>query len=96
MNDKIADEDLAKKLTLDEAMALIVEGAYIHSIRQAGFAMIGADWKRKEVVEHIKKHGAELAGKGATRMGHGVAVVDDNGPVFFQTRPPVTADAKAE
>lgn len=75
------------ELTVDQADAMLVPGDTVHAIRDAGPALIGGDWSRKQVLALIKKHGAELAGPQASAMNHAVVVVDNAGPVWFETTP---------
>jgi hypothetical protein len=73
------------RLNYDEAVAMLDDGETIHALRP-GLLMIGCDWSRTAVLKCIKTYGAQLSGKVATRMGHGVCTVDEVGPVFFETK----------
>lgn len=84
----MADEE-RKRLTYDEAVAMLPDGESIHTFRNPGI-LIGADWMRSAVLEIIKVHGAELAGELATKMNHAIYVNDGKGSgqrgVWIETR----------
>jgi len=75
------------KLTFDAAVALLPDGEYIHTFRNPGGMLLGADLPRDSILEIIKENGAELSGELATRMGHGLAVYDGKW-LFIATNPP--------
>lgn len=71
-------------LTPAEAESLLFEGDCVHAIRQGGFAVIGCDWSREEVLKAFASaKRLEIGGPACQRMGHPIAVTDDHGPVFF-------------
>jgi hypothetical protein len=74
------------KLSLSEAEAMLPEGDDIHTFRGGGAMLIGADWRRKQILCAIEKHGAELSGPTATAMRHGLVLFDDRGALFIATR----------
>ena len=80
-------DDERQPLTFDEAVAMLADGERVHTFRSAGFAMIGADWPREKLIEAIKQYGAELSGPSASQMRHGMAIIDDVGALFVETRP---------
>lgn len=48
--------------------------------------LLGADWKRTEILKAAKERGAELSGEQATKAKHGAVVWnEDNTPVFIET-----------
>ena len=66
-----------KFITADQAIELLPEGEYIHTFRQSGLALIGADWLREEIIELIRKSDClELTGERARSMDHGLAIYD--------------------
>jgi hypothetical protein len=71
-------------LTYDEAVAMLPAAERIRTFR--GGVMVGADWPRERLLVAIKTWGAELSGAGATGMGHGMALIDDKGALFIETR----------
>lgn len=77
-NTKHAEEKSKKTfITADEAIELLPEGENIHTFRQSGLALIGADWLREEIIDLIRKSDClELTGGGARSMGHGLATYD--------------------
>ena len=76
-------------LTPDEVDALMPPGDDVHTLIQAGSALIGADWSRSQILAAAASGGAELAGESATAMNHGIVIWqgdgDDMTPVFVAT-----------
>jgi len=70
-------------LDVVDAMAMLPEGDRIHTFRGPGI-LIGADWDREDIVNAIKKYGAELSGAMATALGHGLAL-NDGSWLFIET-----------
>lgn len=81
-------------LSYEEAVAMLPDKKDIHTFVQGGMALIGADWSRKNTLELLKTGHPELAGDGATSMGHGmvafrkVDIENDNksDPIFIETK----------
>jgi len=73
-------------LTIEQAENLIADGEYVHTFRQGGFMLIGADWKREDILEALKIYPPELSGVSATSIGHGLVFIDKAGPVFVETK----------
>ena len=74
---KAKQADKKNFISDDEAIALLPEGEYIHTFRESGLALIGADWLREEIIELIRKSDClELTGEGARSMYHGLAIYD--------------------
>jgi len=71
----------------DQAVAMLPDGNYIHTFRQAGPALIGANWSREKMLNWLKAHPVELAGSMATAMKHGLVGSDDHGQLFIATKP---------
>lgn len=84
----MSDTDERVRLTFDEAVAMLPDGDDIHTFRQAAVGtLIGADWPRADILEHIAKHGAELSGEHATRMKHGICVLEGGRvPLWIATK----------
>jgi hypothetical protein len=87
-------DDERKRLTLEEAIALLPPKDRVHTFVQVvttqGALLVGADWDRTDVIELIQTNGAELAGPAAAKMGHGLVVVErepERGPLFIETAP---------
>ena len=72
-------------LTPEQAKKLLPAKERIHTFRQAGPALIGADWDKPDVEAEIDKCTCELAGKAATAMKHGLAIHTVHGPLFVET-----------
>lgn len=77
-------DETRQKLSFDEAVAMLPDGEKIHTFRQ-GVCLIGADWKRDQILEAIREHGAELSGPLATRMKHGLVIFDPE-TLFIETK----------
>lgn len=75
-----------KSLTLEQAETMLPDKRGIHTFRQAGPVLIGTDWPRADVLELFRSYTPELSGENATRMGHGIAVQDNRGWLFVETR----------
>jgi hypothetical protein len=82
------EEDERVHLTFEQASAMLPAADHIHTFRGTGPIMIGADWPRDDLLSAIREHGAELAGPGATGMGHGLVLIDNHGPLFIETVTP--------
>ncbi len=74
------------KLTTEQAIAMLPDCEYVHTLRNGRGVMVGIDWQRVHVIEHITEYGAELAGDNATRMGHGMVIIDTDGALFIETK----------
>ena len=62
-------------ITADEAINLLPDKDEIHTFYQVSFGLLGADWSRSEVIDHLKTSGMviEITGSQARNMGHGIA-----------------------
>ena len=76
---------MRETLTNEQAVAMLPEGDDIHTFRTGSGIMLGADWRRADILAAIDKHGAEKAGPMAAGMNHGLVVTDDRGPLFIAT-----------
>lgn len=82
-------EDGRTQLTFDEAVALLPDGDNVHTFLDGGFALIGADWRRDQILDLFRNGQPELSGPSATASGHGLVVsrdIDEGGPVFIATK----------
>ena len=71
-------------LSAEDAIEKLVDGDIVHCFTEH---MIGADWKREDVIKYIDDADAtELSGPAATATGHGICTWGKNGPRFFQTK----------
>lgn len=74
-------------ISLEDAIAKLPDGDYVHTFRQAGFALIGADWDKNDLITAMSASEVELAGPQAAAMKHGIAFRDNFGFVFVATKP---------
>ena len=75
-------------LTPEQLDAMMPPGEEVHTFMQAGYAILGAHWNRKEILDAARKNGAELSGDAATKMRHGAVTWDDEKrAVFIETAP---------
>lgn len=72
---------------LDKAteMLKVVDGS-VHTFRQTGPFVIGADWDLSQVLAVMEQYGVSEAGPMATGMGHALIVVDGTSPLFLATK----------
>jgi hypothetical protein len=74
-------------LTPEQAIAMLPDGERIHTFRNPGGMLLGADWPREKLEQAI--HAAntrELAGVLATGMGHGLCIEHDHRPLYVATK----------
>jgi hypothetical protein len=84
-------------IEVDEAMSRLVviedydsgngSGPHVHTYRQAGPMLMGAHWGLEAARKAMEQFGVAEAGESATAMSHGIVVIDDHGPVFFECTP---------
>ena len=80
------DFDERVKLSKEEAREMLVDSDSVHTFRQAGQMLIGADWSREDMFKAINTYDFELTGERAANMNHGMAFHDENGAVFVETK----------
>lgn len=69
---------MKKYISVEEAIKLLPDGETIHTF-YGGVALIGAEWERQDVIDKLKSvDKIEIAGEFTRRMGHGLAVYNDN------------------
>jgi hypothetical protein len=74
-------------IPLDDALLLLPEGEYIHSFRNSPFALLGADWDRADLIAAMTAAPEiELTGPSAQSMDHGLAIKDEYGWLFIETK----------
>jgi len=73
-------------LTSEEAIAMLRDGDYIHTFRNRFGMLVGADIDRDTIVMKIIKFAPELSGETASAMGHKIALHDDIGFLFIETK----------
>lgn len=66
-----------KFITKEQAVYILPDGNLIHTFYQLGSSLVGADWRREEIIEKIQKSDIlELTGEIAKGMGHGLVAYD--------------------
>lgn len=73
------------KLSREEVDEQLCTGENVHTFVSGGFALLGCDVKRVELLNDVEKYGAELAGEQAIKMKHGIVIMKDP-PVFCETK----------
>lgn len=75
------------RLSVMDAEGLIAEGEEVHTFRGCRGMMIGADWDRKDLIREMKKWEStlQITGGGAKAIKHGIAFIDETGPLFIET-----------
>jgi hypothetical protein len=75
------------KITKDQAIVLIGNKEYIHTLRDSGFGSWGADINREDLIDNFNKYedSLELSGKTARGMNHGLVMKDSIGYLFIET-----------
>lgn len=80
-------DDERETLTFEEAVKRLPDGNYVHTYRQAGPILVGADHDRAALLEAMQKADAiDVTGPSAQAMHHGLAIFDDLGALFIETR----------
>lgn len=85
MTAKDANQERRVTLSYEEAVALLPPGRSIHTLRQSGNVLFGADWTRGMILRALKTFGPEFSGPTATAMDHGIVLIDKRGPLFIET-----------
>jgi hypothetical protein len=73
----------------DEAVKRLPDSPEIHTFRQSiANVLIGADWPRDDILSTLSAHAhaIEETGPMAQHMNHGLAIHDDRGALFIETR----------
>jgi hypothetical protein len=85
--DEHTTNDDRVKVDLDDAISrLDLNDGRVHTFRDAGIALVGADWDLEDAVAAMRKYGVEESGAEASRMKHGLVLIDEHGPLFLETR----------
>lgn len=78
--------DHKELLTLGEAIKRLPEGDMVHTFRQLGPVLIGANYKRNELIDAMwNAVEIEVAGPAAQAMKHGLVICDEEGALFIAT-----------
>ena len=79
--------DKRKFLTFEDAVAMLPDKEEIHTFRNPGAAlMVGSDWPREDIIEILRTGKPELGGATCTNMNHGLVIIDEDGPLFIETK----------
>lgn len=77
-------------ITKEQAISMLPDSEHIHVQMNPGYGMlIGADWNKKDVLDHIEQHDCEVGGEMCRKMNHGLVVWfegKDNRPMFVETK----------
>lgn len=77
-----------KFLTKKQALSLIPKRGKIHTFRNTGSILIGADWSASSLQRAIKEAGKEaieIGGELCQKMGHGLVIwTSETNPLFVE------------
>jgi hypothetical protein len=73
-------------LTEEQALAMLPEGDQIHTFRDGGIALLGADWDRADLEQAIRVNKCEVGGKQCQALNHGLVVWTGDRPLFVECR----------
>lgn len=77
--------DEKKFVTIEEAIDLLPDSEMIHTFRQAGPVIVGADHDRDCLIDYMRKaQKIEVTGEQAQAMGYGLAIHDEHGWLFIK------------
>jgi hypothetical protein len=74
-------------LTPEEAIAMLPDSERIHTYRDAGLALVGANWDRADILDAIQNNPCELGGEHSQKAHHGLVIWVDARPLFVQCNP---------
>lgn len=78
--------DKKEFLLFEAAVARLPNTETVHTFRQGGVAILGADWSKKEIIDALRTAKIiEVTGENAQELGHGMAIKDDHGWLFIET-----------
>lgn len=79
-------DDEKELIVLEEAIKRLPDGDMVHTFRQNGQLLIGADHERARLIDAMRNAPEiEITGPQAQAMGHGLAIRDDYGWLFIET-----------
>ena len=73
-----------RSIPTQEAISLLADEEFIHVFISLPNVLLGADWKREEVVWAIYEHRCEVGGSMCRRIGHGLVILKGNDPLFVE------------
>lgn len=60
-------------ITIEQAISVLPDGDTVHTFRNPGFGLIGADWSKEGITDKLRKSDIiELTGPAARGMNHGM------------------------
>ncbi|HNL98896.1 MAG TPA: hypothetical protein PKL61_17315 [Accumulibacter sp.] len=79
-------DDDKELISFDDAVTRLPPGDNIHTFRQAGPMLLGADHGRTSLLAAMRAAPCiEVTGPQAQAMNHGLAIRDENGFLFIET-----------
>ena len=79
-------DNVKEVIAFDEAEKRLPNSKRVHTFRQAGRLMLGADWDRSSLLDVMRKAPEiQVTGPQAQAMKHGLCIFDDHGPLFIET-----------
>lgn len=76
------------RVFLDKEQAVSMldpDSPFIHTVRDSGPCLVGADWSREDILAAIQNRDCELGGTACRAMNHGL-VIHTGGPLFVRCR----------
>jgi hypothetical protein len=74
-------------LSYDQAVAMLEDGdGDVHVFMNPAGMLIGADWRREQVLKMLKVGKCELGGEMCKKMGHGLVCAHQGKYHFVQTK----------
>ena len=61
-------------------------GPCVHTLRDAGFALVGAHWYLSDVEALMEQNGVSEAGPNAEALNHALVTEDENGFLYLGTK----------
>lgn len=72
-------DGVRKYLDFNEALECIPKSDTVHTFYNMGNTLFGADWKRVEIIDELKKSDfIEICGESARSMSHGICCYKKN------------------
>lgn len=79
--------DAKEFVSIDDAIKRLPDGDMIHTFRAGPGVLVGADHERDRLIADMRKApNIEVTGPGAQAMHHGLAIFDEHGVLFIETR----------
>jgi hypothetical protein len=73
-------------ISFDDAVKHLPDAEQVHTFREAGFTILGADWDKPALLNAMRKAPEiQVTGPQAQAMRHGLCIFDDHGPLFIET-----------